>query len=172
MNQLINAQNLINMAKLRIKNDPNKGDPIESSYISKGRTPSDDTADVRDLLATMVGKGYTSLNDEESRGNYARLRSLLGDTQAQKLMTHVFIQNQNPSFSQLPVESKIKSFYDIPSGDEEVSKVLGKVKTLGYGVLPGFRQSSLLSNQQLGGRISPVEETVSKVKLKIPPKLQ
>lgn len=140
--------------KVKVKSgDPKKGTVEEKSFISQGRTPLDDTADVRDILSGIVGGGYTGLSDDTARAKYTRLQALVGPDKAQKLMTHMFIFNQNPATQKLPVEARIKSFYDNPAGDADVSGVLGKVKSFGYGVLPGFRESTSFSNSQLAGQV-------------------
>lgn len=160
--------------KLKIK----AGDPVvkDEVILSKGRTPFDTTADVRDILSGLVGKGMTGLNDDDSRNGYSRLQQLVGPQQARKLMTHAFIFNSRPDLKNAPVEARIKQFYDSPSADADVNGALGKVKSFGYGVLPGFRDSSSQLNQQLSGRI-PSEvavvapEQAKAVKLKIAGKL-
>lgn len=164
--------------KLKVRTgDPKKGGELkEEVKYTPGRTQLDDTADLRDLITGMVGKGYTDLSTDDAKSNYSRLRSLVGDATANKLMTHVFIQNQRPGAANLPVEAKIKEFYEIPSADTDISNVLGKVKTFGYGVLPGFRESSSFTNQQLAGRIpgstAMVDPAVSKIKLRVAQKTQ
>lgn len=153
-------------------------DPVvkEKVIISKGRTPLDDTADVRDILSGLVGKGMTGLNDDDSRNGYNRLQSLVGPQQAQKLMNHMFVFNSRPDLKGAAPEARINSFYQTPSSDPEVSGTLNKVKSFGYGVLPGFRQSSSQLNQGLSGQTSPEVAVVAPdaqraVKLKIAGKL-
>lgn len=152
-------------------------DPVvkEKVIISKGRTPLDDTADVRDILSGLVGKGMTGLNDDDSRNGYNRLQQLVGPQQANKLMNHMFVFNSRPDLKGAAPEARIKTFYDTPTSDPDVSSTLGKVKSFGYGVLPGFRQSSSQLNQGLSGQTSPsvavVDPAVAKVKLKIAGKL-
>lgn len=160
--------------KLKVKG----GDPVvkDEAYITKGRTPIDDTADVRDIMSGLVGKGITNLADETARSGYARLQVLVGPAQAQKLMNHMFIFNSRPDLKNAPVESKIKQFYETPSADPEVTGTLGKVKSFGYGVLPGFRDSSSQLNQQLSGKTSTdvaiaAPEQTKALKLKIAGKL-
>lgn len=163
--------------KLKVKaGDPKKGEIKESVLLSPGRTPFDDTADVRDILSGLVGKGMTGLNDDDSRNSYTRLQQLVGPQQAQKLMTHMFIFNSRPDLKGAAPEARIKSFYDTPASDNDVSGTLNKVKSFGYGVLPGFRDSSSQLNQQLSGRIpatsvAAVDPAVKTVKLKIAGKL-
>lgn len=153
-------------------------DPVvkENVIISKGRTPLDDTADVRDILSGLVGKGMTGLNDDDSRNSYTKLQGLVGPQQAQKLMNHMFVFNSRPDLKGAAPEARIKTFYDSPSSDPDVSGTLGKVKSFGYGVLPGFRQSSSQLNQGLSGQSSPEVAVVAPdaqraVKLKIASKL-
>lgn len=118
---------------------------------AKGRVPADDTADVRDILGALVGKGVTNLSDDTSRAHYSRLINLLGAQKANKLMTQVF--SHNTRSGNVPMEKRIQSFYDIGSNDPEVSDVIKNVKSFGYGVLPGFRESGLQTNQELTGRV-------------------
>jgi hypothetical protein len=163
--------------KLKVKaGDPKKGEIKETAIISPGRTPLDNTADVRDILTGLVGKGYTTMGDDNIKSGYNRLQSLLGPQQASKLMNHMFMFNSRPDLKNTPVESRIKQFYDTPSADVDVTGTLGKVKSFGYGVVPGFRDSSSQLNQQLSGK-TPTDvavvapEAVKAVKLKIAGKL-
>lgn len=142
------------MAKVRISGDPKKKvETVEETFIAPGKTQLDSTADIRDIISGMAGAGYTRLSDQKAVANYNRLKTLLGDARANKLMTHIFIQNQRPGAANMPVEARVKSFYDIPVSDEEIAPIIGRAKSLGYGVLPGFRQSSSQLNQELSGMI-------------------
>ena len=159
--------------KLKVKSDPVVKDGM---FISPGRTSLDNTADVRDILSGLVGKGYTTMGDQTIKSNYNRLQALLGPAQAHKLMTHMFIFNSRPDMKNAPIETRIKQFYDSPSADPDVNGALGKIKTFGYGVLPGFRDSNNQLNQELAGRV-PTEvaavdpKQAQAVKLKIAGKL-
>jgi len=165
--------------KLKVKaGDPKKGASAveEKMFISPGRTPLDDTADVRDVLSGLVGKGMTGLNDDDTRNGYYRLQQLVGPQQAQKLMTHMFVFNSRPDLKGAAPETRIKSFYDTPTSDPDISGTLGKVKSFGYGVLPGFRQSTSQLNQSLSGQTAPIVAAVAPeaqraLKLKIAGKL-
>lgn len=152
------------------------GDPEEGVLMSKGRSIADDTADVRDMLTAFVGKGYTNLLSKDASDDYKSMQAILGPDQARKLVTHAFIFNQNPANKTMPVEQRIKSFYDAPAADENVQSVLGRVKSFGYGVLPGFRESANTVNKSLAGRIPPpvavVDPEVQKIKLKVAAKTQ
>lgn len=163
--------------KLKVRTgDPKKKEVEETIFLGKNRTPIDDTADTRDILTGLIGKGYTALSDDSIRGGFQRLQALVGPERARKLMTHAFIFNQNPAMQKLPTEAKIKTFYETPSGDADVQGLLGKVKSFGYGVLPGFRESSYQVNQELAGRIPPttamVDPALQKIKLRVGQKIQ
>lgn len=166
------------MAKIRVSGDPKKktGEVVEETFIAPGKTPLDTTADIRDIISGMAGGGYTSLSDSAAAANYSRLRTLLGDAKANKLMTHIFIQNQRPGAANMPVEARVKSFYDLPVGDEEIAPIIGKAKNFGYGVLPGFRQSSSQLNQELSGAIQPTvaraTPAIEKIKVRVANKTQ
>lgn len=153
--------------------DPNKGTLTEEKVTLKGRGPIEDTADIRDIITGLVGKGYTALSDDDVRGGYGRLQTLVGRPKAQKLMEQIFIYNQRPENRGLPVEDRISRFYDAGSGDAATNDVIGKAKSFGYGVLPGFRNSPNVLNQGLLGKIpvtaqlNPNEELKRKIMLKV-----
>lgn len=122
-----------------------------TATTGKARTSLDDTADVRDILSNLVGRKISGLSDESTRADYARLQALLGPQKAQKLVTQVIIHNQRNANA--PMEKSIQDFYDVGSNDPDVNQVLKTVKTFGYGVLPGFRESSKSSIQHMTGRV-------------------
>lgn len=144
---------------LRIYNDTGGGgektNPKEEEYYGKARTSSDDTADVRDILSSLVGRGVSNLTDNSTRAEYQRLMALVGPQKANKLITQVFAHNSRSQ--SVPMEKRVQSFYDIGSNDAEVDEVLKKVKSFGYGVLPGFREQGKQSLQELTGRVSSSE---------------
>jgi hypothetical protein len=140
--------------------------PEKQAYTGKSRTSLDDTADVRDIISSLIARGVgkaqttesadkiqhkSALGDENDQADYGRLRQLLGPEKAQKLMTSIFIHNQRNAT--LPMEKRIQTFYDVGSNDADVNEVIGNVRSFGYGVLPGFRESSKQSNQMLTGKI-------------------
>lgn len=128
---------------------------------SSGRGVLDEQADVRDLISSLVGKGYTTLMDDNSRAAYNRLQILLGRPRAQKLMEQVFIYNQNPEHQRRPVEDKINTFYNLGSRDAQTNDLLKKTKSLGYGVLPAFRESNFVPNIMLQGKAAETGTTAS-----------
>jgi hypothetical protein len=123
----------------------------ETRTTGKSRTSLDDTADVRDILNAFVGRGITGLGDEGSRSDAMRLRTLLGNEKANKLLTSLFIHNQRSA--SLPMEQRIQTFYDVGSNDKDVGDIITNVKSFGYGPLAGFRDSSKQTNQILTGKI-------------------
>lgn len=140
------------MAKLkilRLKNDPSIGD---EGVIKRTTTSLDDTADIRDALSFLAGKGYSSLSDDESRKTFGRLSALVGAPKAQKLATQVFLFNQRPEIQKFTPEQRVNAFYDIGSSDKDIAPFIEKAKNFGSGVLPGFRNSALLGNMQLSGK--------------------
>jgi hypothetical protein len=123
----------------------------EARTTGKSRTSLDDTADVRDILNSIIGRGITGLQDDNSRSDAMRLRTLLGADKANKLLTSMFIHNQRSA--SLPMEKRIQTFYDVGSNDKDVADIITNTKSFGYGPLVGFRDSSKQTNQQLSGRI-------------------
>ena len=158
------------MAKLKIT----KNGPVETGDIIRTSTSLDDTADIRDALSFLAGKGYSSLSDDESRKTFGRLVGLVGRPKAEKLATQVFLFNQRPETKTYSPEQKVSSFYEIGSSDKDISPYIQKAKSFGSGVLPGFRESPSLGNMILTGRMpevakiekSPNEIIASKVQLK------
>lgn len=144
------------MAKVSLKVSPKTGGEkkIGDTVIPEGKGKVDKQLDVRDRLAELVGKG-NALTPDEKMAILGDLSSSLGKDKAMKIMNHAYIFNQRPDILKLPLEDKIKAFYTIGSNDKDVNDLITKSKTLGYGVLPGFRESSSATNQVLAGRISP-----------------
>lgn len=126
-------------------------DPITSGAIEKSRGPLDNTADIRDSILALVGKGVSSLNDEDSQGHFAKLSGILGQKQAQALVTHIILQNKRPEFQGLSPRSRISKFYEIGSSNTGVSNILQTTKAFGSGPLAGFQDSGNVSNQKLSG---------------------
>lgn len=150
--------------------DPVKGATEEKLIFSPSRSKSALEFDVRDRLSELVGKGNGLLPDDKS-AIYKNLASTLGDQKARKIMEHAYLFNQRPDVQGLPVEDKIRAFYTIGSNDPDVSGVIKRSQSLGYGALAGFRTSSSALNQQLSGQIPEIAvappETQKKVLLKV-----
>lgn len=138
---------------LRILNDEGGEKPVAQSQSTTGksRTADDDTADVRDILSNLVGRKVSNLSDENTMADFARLKAIVGPEKAQKLVTQVIIHNSRNANT--PMEKSIQDFYEVGSSDADVNNVLKTVKTFGYGVIPGFRESSKQSLQLLSGKI-------------------
>lgn len=119
------------------------------------KVPVNADFDIRDQLTALVGKGNV-LSPDDKAAIYGSLVTKLGQENARKVMDHAYIFNQRPEVQRLPVEDKIKSFYSIGSNDPFVNDMITKSKSLGYGVLPGFRGSASALNQELSGAIRPV----------------
>lgn len=147
--------------KLRITDPPSEEKPVIKSAITRN-SPEDQTANLRDSLTALVGRGYTSVTDDESRGHFSRLVATIGLPAAQKLMTHIAIYNQNPNQSRLPLTEKVSQFYDIGSRDTEVNSLLQKIKNFGSGVVSGLTDSGDYTNQVLMNKIA---ETPKNIKL-------
>ncbi len=130
------------------------GKPVAKAEtaMGKARTSDDDTADIRDIINSFIGKGGVGMKDDTSRADYARLQNLLGPEKAQKLMESVFIHNQRNATA--PLEKRIQTFYDVGSNNTDVDDIIKKTKNLGYGPLVGgLRESSKATLQELTGRI-------------------
>lgn len=143
------------MAKILLKVSPKTGEPtkkIGDTVIPVGKGKIDQEFDIRDRLATLIAKGNT-LTPDDKAAIYGDLVTSIGKDKAQKVMNHAFIFNTRPDVQGLPISDKLRSFYSIGSNDPDVDALIKKSKSLGYGVIPGFRESSSSFNQLLSGRI-------------------
>ncbi len=123
----------------------------DKGYVGRSKTSVDKTADVRDLIAALVGTG--EVGGERSAAHYQALRGALGDDKAKKLYNYLMVYNQRPDMQGRSAEDRIKQLYEIPVSDQELGDLFKEVKSFGYGVVPGFRESANLTNQQLTGRM-------------------
>lgn len=137
------------MAKIIVKKGGGEP-PIRQ--ILKVDTPADNTADVRDIIANLVGGGKTGMNDEVSRANFTSLSKLVGQPAAQKLASQAFLFNQRPGAAQLPAATRLQQFYDTGSNDPEVANHLKKIKAFGSGVTAGLNTSPNVGSMTLSGR--------------------
>ena len=139
------------MAKVLLKVKPKTGDPakpqmIGDTMIPAGKTKIDQGFDLRDRLAELAVMG-NSLRPDDKASIYSGLVSQVGQKTAQKLMDHAFIFNSRPEIQNLSQEDKLRAFYTIGASDPSVMDVISKVKNLGYGVVPGYRESISSLNQ-------------------------
>lgn len=151
------------MAKIKVtKTDP----PVTVREVIRTKTPLDDTADIRDDISFLVGRGgVPSLSDDDSRGSYARLAQKMGVDKARKLLDAMAIHAQRPEVVAMKTpEQRIQSFYNIGSSNPDISPYIQQAKVFGSGVLSGFNRSSLLGNQILSGtdeKVAPVNNPVA-----------
>lgn len=141
------------MAKVLLRvGDPKKPTEVkEEAFYGGGRTPIDQSFDIRDRLAELIGSGNV-LKPDDKAAIYGSLTSTLGADKARKIMDHIYIFNTRNDVKSLPVEEKIKTFYNMGSNDPDVMALINKTKSLAYGPLRGFRESSSDMNQQMAGR--------------------
>lgn len=122
-----------------------------SKYFSK-RTSLDDTADVRDLLSAVVGAGKNGLAQDDQAAIFSRLRVLLGQSTADKLINHAFIFNQRNDVMGKTPEQRITQFYDMGSRDQELNSIISKTKQFAQGPVAGSRETSEFLNSKLQGK--------------------
>src|SRR5574342_19862 len=139
------------MATIKLRTKP-VTEKEEVVIAKPNRSSLDTSIEARDIISGLVGKGYTQ-NAPETNDAFQRLSIIYGKPKAQKLMEQMFIYNQNPETQRLPIEEKISRFYEKGSLNPEVNKILSENKGLGYGVLPSFRSSPFVLNQELQGRL-------------------
>jgi hypothetical protein len=108
---------------------------------------ADQTADLRDSVSALVGGGYKSLTDDDSKANFSRIASLIGIKNAQNLFLHISQQNQRPGWNAMKPAERVSKFYDIPSSDPSTNGVLQNIKSFGSGPMAGYTDSVNYLNQ-------------------------
>lgn len=145
--------------KIMLRVSPSSGDPkppaVDNMMVLKANDPTKTALDVRDHLAALVAGG-NNLSQDDRKAVFQGLSNALGQEQAQKVLLHAYMFNNRPDVQRLPIEEKLRTFYDMGSNDPGVHDLLAKTKALGYGVVPGFRESASAINQQLSGKIPTV----------------
>lgn len=144
--------------KIMVRVAANDPDKIDEKMLLKAKDPVAANLDVRDRLAELIAKG-AALTPDQKGGIYSQLSQILGQDKAQKLMTHAYLFNTHPETQKMPIEDRLTAFYNIGSNDPDVNQILNKTKALGYGVVPGFRDSVSDINSQLSGRTPMVTQT-------------
>lgn len=152
-------------------NDPGKS---EEKMLLTPNDPMASHLDIRDRLAELVGKG-NNLNADDKSAIYGSLVASLGKDKAMKVMNHAYLFNTRPDVQKLPLADKLRAFYTIGSNDPDVNQLIEKSKSLGYGVVPGFNESSSAINQQLTGKtpivaVSQPTDVQRKIMIKVPNK--
>lgn len=141
------------MAKVLLKvADPGKASKESETMYTPGRGKYETDMDLRDKVAELAVMG-ASLKPDDKAAILGYLTNTLGADKAQKLMTHAYLFNSRPDMQGRSPEEKIKSFYTIGSNDPSVMEVLNRTKNLGYGILPGFRESVSNLNQAIQGNV-------------------
>lgn len=150
------------MAKVLLRvsktGDPTKPQMGGDVMIPAGKTKSDQDFDLRDKLSELAIRG-SSLAPDDKAAIYSYLTDNLGRDKAMKLMNHAYIFNSKPDIQRLSPEEKLRSFYTIGSNDPDVMDVISRTKNLGYGVLPGFRNSVSTLNQEIQGNVPATTQT-------------
>lgn len=121
------------------------------SGIAQPRTGLDNTADIRDILANIVGNGYKGLSDNSIKADYARLANIVGITQAQKLVDHAIVYNQRSDVIGKPLEARIQGFYSMGSQDKNINNILQNAGKFGDGPIAGLNRSNARTNMDLTG---------------------
>lgn len=134
----------------------NSFNPIKPAALSgQSRTSLDDTADIRDSVTALVGKGYTGLSDDDARAHFTKLSGILGKDKAQKLLTNIFIHNQSENVKGKGVQDRVNYFYDTNFQDPDINSIVKNAKNFGSGVMAGMNNSPDLMNMQLTNRFVP-----------------
>lgn len=128
-------------------------DPVKPATAAAGvGVPVNQDFDLRDKLSELAIRG-NALKPDDKVAIYRDLTKSLGEEKAQKLMNHAYLFASRPEMQRMSPEEKLRSFYTIGSNDPDVMDVISRTKNLGYGVLPGFRNSVSTLNQEIQGNV-------------------
>lgn len=132
--------------------------PVGAKVMSTANYPATTSGDyyrkgfnIRDILASFVGRGDTNLSNEQARKDYSYLTGVIGAPMAQKVLTHLIAFNQRPDQQKKPFESRLQSMYDIGSNDKDVDAILHSAKMLEYGPVAGARSSANVNVMSAAG---------------------
>ena len=125
--------------------DPVGNDPEHPTVkISGDKSKIEGYLDVRDILSHAVANNHQNMNDPTIKANFQMLANRVGLPTAQKLMTKVFLFNQNNKGAK--GVDRLQAFYDQTQNDEpEIGEILKQVKGIGYGVRQGYANSHLFA---------------------------
>lgn len=143
------------MATIKLKK-PIIGEEEVVERVPNTRGPLEESVQVRDLISGLVGGGYTNLSADDAQKNFARLQVILGRPKANEIAQKIIIHNQDPRYKAKPIEERITAFYD----QQKADPVVGKARSLGYGILPSFRTSPNVLLQSLQGT-APVANSIA-----------
>lgn len=143
--------------KVKIRVAPTTGDPVkgvsgEETTFKSNRGALDKDFDVRDYLSSLVAAG-NQIGGRDKAATFGELAKVIGQDNAAKMMDHIYIFNQNPDIQKMSADDRLRAFYNFRSSNPEIEKVVSRSRALGYGVVPGFRESVNALNQQLTGRL-------------------
>lgn len=126
-------------------------DPIKS-YSGKPISKVDQTADLRDYLANLIGFGSKTMTDDV-RNDYGRLVGMFGRPMADKILNHVFVFNNRPDIQSASPEERISQFYATGSRDKELQDLFMRARNFGKGPLAALNESVNQGNQVLSRRL-------------------
>lgn len=129
---------------------PKTGIPDNAKTVATDKSKLDDMLDLRDSISALVGSGYTpKATDPTVLAHRTRILNMMPAQEAQNLLTHIAIQNQQPGVQTLSPTQRLQRFYDIQSSIPATNMLLQKVKSLGTGPISAFSETPDGLNQQL-----------------------
>lgn len=151
--------------KIMLRIAPSSGDPVKGTggmdqnvLYSPGKSNAERSFDLQDRIMELISTN-NQLKPDDKKAIYSSLQTTLGPEKANKLMNHVYIFNTRPDMQKMPLEDKIKAFYQLGSNDPDIQGYIDKTKSLGYGPQSQFRGSISAINSELSGR-NPVVQVV------------
>lgn len=161
-NDFINAVN--DHLDILEKEDGGKQTPDVKPLDIPAKTPIDENLDIKDILTDFVGKG-DKLSHADQGSLYARLKTIVGEEKATKLLQHVYIFNQSDDAkSKKNTDEKVEAFYNTTSHDKDVSDTISKIKNIGGSPVYSLHNEPDLLNQQLSGKDIGKESKVDETK--------
>lgn len=148
------------LKKNRLPNNAQAPAKDQAEFTPPSRTRLDETADTRDILANMVGKGLKGFNDDTSKSDYTRLQQLVGVPMAQKMMNHIFVFNQRPDVLQKNPEQRLQQFYNMGSAHNDLNDLLTTIKGFSQGPVVGMNTTGYYGNQDLTKRVNVINKKI------------
>lgn len=134
---------------------------LPGKKVSTNKTELDTLANLRDSISALVASGYTSLKGEggksasdEIKAHVNNILYSMPQEEAQKLLTHIAVYNQNPNSVKLNPLQRLQDFYDINSSNPQTNYLLKRIKAFGSGPISGFKESPELLNQQIASSVA------------------
>jgi hypothetical protein len=105
-----------------------------------------DDVHVRDILSGMINMGTNDFSSDDAKAARTALAYRVGDPMAVRLMTQAVNFNGRKDMVGKPTEDKLSAFFSMGSNDPEVDNYIKRAGNVGQGVIQGYRNTPLVTN--------------------------